>query len=159
MFLVDIMNKSNRSHVAIWSDIEVNAGVMCASLPTLRALVPWLRSHTPRSRNHESQVLRDVSGSSSRRRFSLERSIVLPDYPTQATWVEGGKWKDRTKRWDQRWRPSSQDDSELNLSRYLSKTEESEEPGRGITITTVLEQEVKDITAPRNPHAVPSRCI
>lgn len=64
---------------------------------------------------------------------------------------------DRNKRRDQRWRPSSQDNSELSLSRYLSKTEESEDQERGITITTVLEQRVKDITPRPSVHLDPSR--
>lgn len=148
---------------AIWSNLEVNIGILCSCLPTLKAMVTryfprafnssYLRgsdhSHERRAGNGEGHTAASSSGSSNQPtdKFSFDALGRGPgrEAATQKTTVRSEPRERREQRLWGRNGDDSLEDIEFGAIRDKSRNgfeQRAEEP-QGIQVVTVVEQEVE----------------
>lgn len=137
----------NNPLAAIWSSVEVNTGILCSCLPTLKALTSrifprifatgYYNASGPRENTHTYG-----SGAGSRKTHrknkisfdALGKGLSGRDQPTQSTFVRSGR---------------SKEDGSCEEIEFATrgKTPEMED---GIQVVTVVEQEVEKKESPDN---------
>jgi hypothetical protein len=126
----------NSSMAALWSSLEINTGILCSSLPTLRALVartfPRLFASTTHRSRTEALGREGLHGSVVKKQnFTARHDELARDLSGRRDWPKQHAFASHA---------SQSTEDEIGLDEVMPASP----GGRGITVVTVVDQEVEN---------------